>query len=311
VNPLLPEEGEPEMPAVPARPAFAPAAPMPPPLDRVAPLNLARRPFLNSRPVVRAALLLWLLGLAILAVNLSQVWGYRERSADKRERIARGEAEIERQQAAFARLQKTLDGINLEAQNQKVEFLNEQIAERTFSWSRFLDRITERLPNDVRLNRLTPQLGDKAQQQRVGARLSSARRSRAASDPVPLLITGETRSDEALYTFVDSLLKPPFSAANFTREEREEDGKTLKFEISVDYRPGPPPAAAASPEGPAPRIEELPMPGAAAGVGAPAGAPEGAPAAAAPKTPKTGVAPAAPAPRTARRQAPPPVGGRP
>ncbi len=284
------------MPAVPARPAFAPAAPMPPPLDRVAPLNLARRPFLNSRPVVRAALLLWLLGLALLAVNLSQVWGYRERSADKRERIARGEAEIERQQAAFARLQKTLDGINLEAQNQKVEFLNKQIGERTFSWSRLLDRIAERLPNDVRLNRLTPQLGDKAQQQRVGARLgSAARRSRAASDPVPLLITGETRSDEALYTFVDSLLRPPFSAANFTREEREEDGKTLKFELSVDYRPGPPPSAAASPEGPAPRIEELPMPGAAA-----------------PKTPKTGVAPAAPAPpRASRRQAPPPAGGRP
>jgi Tfp pilus assembly protein PilN len=288
MNPMEPQEpqaGAAEIPAVPGS-RLAPVTLAPPP-ERVEPLNLARRPFLNSRPVVRVALLLWLLGLALLLVDLWQFLGYRERSADKRERIARSEAEIERQRAALARLQKTLDSFNLEEQNQRVEFLNKQIAERTFSWSQLLDRIAERLPDDVRLNRLAPLTGDKAERQRTGS--TAARRAAKPSELVPLLITGESRSDEALSSFVDNLFKPPFTDANPTREEREEDGKTLKFEISVQYRPGPPPATVPGTAGPAPRIEELPMPG----VSSPGAA-----------------APAPPAPRTPLKAQRPP-GGRP
>lgn len=269
MNPMAPEDVMPETPELPRRPA--PAAVLAPPPERVEPLNLARRPFLNSRPVVRVALLLWLLGLALLLVDLWQFLGYRERSADKREQVARSEAEIERQRADLARLQKTLDGFNLEAQNQKVDFLNKQIAERTFSWSQLLDRITERLPNDLRLNRLAPLTGDKAERQlqRSGGGIG-ARRSTQASDLVPLLITGEARNDEALSSFVQSLFRPPFTDANLAREEREEDGKTLKFEISVQYRPSPPATAATAPgaapgAGPAPKIEELAVPSSDAG----------------------------------------------
>ncbi|HEY4595510.1 MAG TPA: hypothetical protein VIJ02_03855 [Thermoanaerobaculia bacterium] len=269
---MTPEDVTPETPEPFRRPA--PAAVLAPPPERVEPLNLARRPFLNSRPVVRVALLLWLLGLALLLVDLWQFLGYRGRSADKREQIARSETEIEGQRAALARLQKTLDSFDLDAQNQKVDFLNKQIAERTFSWSRLLDRIAERLPNDVRLNRLTPLTGDKAERQRAGASSgTSMRRSARSGDLVPLTITGESRNDEALLSFVDSLFKPPFTDANLAREDREEDGKTLKFEISVQYRPGMPAAASASPGAatPAPKIEELPMPsGKPAVPGAPA-----------------------------------------
>jgi Tfp pilus assembly protein PilN len=293
VNPREPQDpqgGALETPDAPNRAKLAPVVLAAPP-ERIEPLNLARRPFLNSRPVVRLALLLWLLGLGLLLVDLWQFLGYRGRSADKRARIERSEAEIERQRATLARLQKTLDGFDLDAQNQKVEFLNKQITERTFSWSQLLDRIAERLPNDVRLNRLAPLTGEKAERQRTGS--AAARRASKPSDLVPLTITGESRSDEALSSFVDNLFKPPFTDANPTREEREEDGKTLKFEISVQYRPGPPPAATAAPGGgPAPRIEELPMP-------------------AAPSTPAAPRAPAAPgaAPRATLHAQPP--GGRP
>ena len=282
MNPMAPEDVMPETPEL--RPRLAPAGVLAPPPERVEPLNLARRPFLNSRPVVRVALLLWLLGLALLLVNLWQFLGYRARSADKRKQIAQSEAGIEIQRAAMARLQKTLDGFNLEAQNQKVDFLNKQIAERTFSWSRLLDRITERMPNDVRLNRLTPLTGDKAERQlqREGATGGARRPAGASGDLVPLLITGESRNDEALLSFVDSLFKPPFTDANLAREEREEDGKTLKFEISVQYRPGPPAAAVTAPgatpdTGPAPKIEELPMPKAPGAAPAPASAAPSAP----------------------------------
>jgi len=262
VNPLDPQDVTPGTPPA-IRPAPSPVVMLAPPPERVEPLNLAGRPFLNSRPVVRVALLLWLLGLALLLVNLWQFLGYRVRSADKREQIARSEAEIERQRADLARLQKTLDGFDLPAQNQKVDFLNKQIAERTFSWSQLLDRIAERLPNDLRLNRLAPLTGEKAERQLQRAGGTAVRRPARVGDLVPLLITGESRKDEALLSFVDSLFKPPFTDANLAREEREEDGKTLKFEISVQYRPGPPPPATAAPAAPAPKIEELPMPPAA------------------------------------------------
>jgi hypothetical protein len=267
---LPPEDGDgvaemPETPAVPLRRPMALAAP-PPPLERVDPLNLAGRPFLNSRPVVRVSLLLWALGLLLLLANVSLFWSYRERSADKREQIARGEAEIQRQQAAADDLQRQLDSFNLEAQNKQVEFLNKQIKERTFSWSQLLDRIAERLPNDVRLNRLTPLTGKKAEQQLQ--RSSGSRRAASASDRVTLSITGESRNDDALSSFVERLFQPPFADPNLIHEEREEDGKTLKFEISVQYRPDPPPASTAGGadgaggSSAAPRIEELPMPGA-------------------------------------------------
>ncbi len=264
LSPLPPEDGDAlemplEAPAVPPRRQSV-LTPPAPPLERVDPLNLAGRPFLNSRPVVRVSLLLWALSLLLLLANVSLFWSYRQRSADKREQIARGEAEIKRQQAVATDLQRQLDSFELEAQNQRIGFLNKQIKERTFSWSQLLDRIGERLPNDVRLNRLTPLIGKKAEQQ--FQRSGGSRRGAKSSDRVTLSITGESRNDDALSSFVERLFEPPFADPNLIHEEREEDGKTLKFEISVQYRPDPPPSAPAA-DGSVvpPRIEELPMPG--------------------------------------------------
>jgi hypothetical protein len=280
------QEGTQDLPFVPApRPAISPAVALAAPPARVDPLNLARRPFLNSRPVVRASLLLWLLGLALLLGNISLFWNYRQRSADKREQITRGDAEIANQQAASAKLRRQLDSFNLEEQNQRVDFLNKQIAERTFSWSALLDRVAERLPHDVRLNRLAPLTGEKAEKEAQRSR-TSTRHTARSSDQVSIAITGETRSDTELLAFVQSLFRAPFADPDLIREEKMEDGKTSKFEISVQYRPGMPvvadakaPDAARTPMSPgtgaketaadkttpAPRIEELPMPSAAPG----------------------------------------------
>lgn len=278
MNPLIPDtpeaayddDREQDIAFVPApRPAISAAAALAAPPARVDPLNLARRPFLNSRPVVRASLLLWVLGALLLLGNVSLFWNYRQRSADKREQITRGEAEIANQQAASGKLQRQLDSFELETQNQRIDFLNKQIQERTFSWSELLDRIAERLPHDVRLNRLAPLTGQKAEKEFQHSHV--ARHAQRSNDQVSLLITGEARNDTELLTFVQSLFRAPFAEPDLTREERLEDGKTLKFEISVQYRPGPltaSPAGANGPAGsapagaaasPAPRIEELPM----------------------------------------------------
>jgi hypothetical protein len=93
-------------------------------------------------------------------------------------------------------------------------------------------------------------------------------------DQVPLLITGEARNSEALETFTERLYQPPFDYPNPARQEVQENG-VIKFELSVRYRPGPP--AAAGPAPPAPKIEELPMPGAAGSTATPGAAPPAAP----------------------------------
>ena len=251
-----------------SRPGPAPAA-APPPVfrrERMEPLNLARRPFLNSRPVVRVSLLLWVLGLLLLLGNVSLFWSYLESSADKRQQIARGGQEIARQQAAAAQLQSRLDNIDLERQNEQVDFLNEKIEERTFSWSLLLDRLAEVLPNDVRLTRLTPRTEDPAAGQ--SRRSRTARSQPRREGQIPLLITGETRNDEALLRFVDNLFAhPAFVDANPTREERLENG-LVRFELSVQYIPGKAPQGATAA---APKIEEAPDPASPTSAAPPSG----------------------------------------
>jgi len=216
------------------------------------PLNLARRPFLNSRPVVRISLLLWLLGTLLLLGNVSLFWSYLSGSADKRRQIARGEVEIERQQQATEKLQSRLKNIDLVGLNEQVDFLNEKIDERTFSWSLLLDRLVEVLPNDVRLTRLAPSAG-KAGRQGAG-RSQPAVKNQRREGQVPLTITGETRSDEALLRLVDNLFEhPAFVDPNLTHEERQEDN-LVTFELTVQYIPGGPPRGVVVEE--TPKVEE-------------------------------------------------------
>jgi len=264
------QEIEPIETVPPARPVSPVAAPARGPV-RFEPLNLSRRPFLNTRPVVRTSLILWALGLLLLLGNVSRLLSFRESSADKRAQIDRGVEEIMRQEQVANRLQKQLEGFDLEQENRQVDFLNHKIQERTFSWSSLLDRIGERLPNDVRLNRLTPVTGEKTEKE---LQRSLARRGSGAVDQVPLLITGEARNSEALETFTERLYQPPFDYPNPARQEVQDNG-VIKFELSVQYRPGPPAAGApaGAPAGPAPKIEELPMPGAAGSTAVPGTAP--------------------------------------
>jgi Tfp pilus assembly protein PilN len=237
-----------ELPPAPPRPVPAEAGPGP---RRPQPLNLARRPFLNSRPVVRFSLLLWVLGLLLLLANLSLFRSYLSSSVDKRAQLAQGEEEIQRQQQQVQQLQSRLDGLDLERQNEQIDFLNEKIEQRTFSWSLLLDRLVEVLPNDIRLARLTPLTERQEEREAQSARQI---RRRSAAGQVPLTISGESRDDEALLRFVDNLFAhPAFTDPNLLREERQENN-LVRFELTVQYIPGGPPKSLAI--GGAPRVEE-------------------------------------------------------
>jgi hypothetical protein len=225
-------------PAPPAGAAPRPAGPV-----RPSSLNLARRPFVNSRPVVRTALALWLLGLLLFLGNAYMFWNYRTGSADKRAEIEQREEQTTRETDSVRRLEAQFASMELEQQNAQIDFLNRKIDERTFSWSLLFDRLAAVMPNDVRLKRLTP-ITSAQQEERLRAQGTSARRS-VAEGQVLLSITAQSKSDEAISQFVDRLFEDPFRNPNVSREVRDEDANVVEFELTVAYLPQSPPGPAA------------------------------------------------------------------
>lgn len=197
------------------------------------PLNLARRPFRNRRPVTRVAILLWLLAAVLLVSNVLAYWRYLAGSEQVRAALADVRADRDQEEKRISDLERQLAGFDLERQNLQVTYLNQKIADRTFSWSRLLDQIARLLPNDVRLTRLVPEgiVETKRRNQRADKKLGEH------GTEATLTIEGQTRSDEALLRFVDALYDDPaFAEPDLASESRNEDG-TTRFTISVGYRP--------------------------------------------------------------------------
>jgi len=231
-------------PGAPASTGF-PAAPAAPPpraqpaaaqLEAAQSLNLAQRPFVNTRPVERVAAILWVLGVALLAWNLKLFMGYLGSSQVTRGKLATLERDIAQEQGTNAELQAQVGKLGLEQQNREVTFLNRKIDERTFSWSLLFDRMAEVLPDQVRLLRLTP---SNVVQREIGL---GSRPSARELNPPPVVLTlhCEAKDDEALLRFVDNLFAhPAFSEPNLENEEREDSG-LLRFDLTVQYEPSPP-----------------------------------------------------------------------
>jgi hypothetical protein len=119
-------------------------------------LNLAARPFVNSRPVTRVTAALAALAALFLAADAVLFWRYFERGEDQREELRQVEEQIATERREVARLAGELVAIDLEQLNRRAEYLNHKIAERTFGWGLLFDRLAAILPGDVRLLSLTP-----------------------------------------------------------------------------------------------------------------------------------------------------------
>jgi Tfp pilus assembly protein PilN len=253
--------------SLPAEKPDVPRTGPPAPARRGGSLNLARRPFINTRPVTRVSILLWLLGLLLLFGNVSLFWSYLQGSEDKRAQLENLQQEVQRKQQTVNQLEERLASLDLEEQNREVRFLNRQISERTFSWSLLFDRLAQVLPDDVRLTRLAPE-----RKSRRTVR-EEENEKEPADNRVQLIIQGESRSDEALYSFVDRLFAhPSFENPNISREAREDKGDVVEFDVQVVYIPGSPasPGVEIQEEGPvvvpggAPQAPAAPAPAAPA-----------------------------------------------
>ncbi|MBV8200745.1 MAG: hypothetical protein JOZ15_08990, partial [Acidobacteria bacterium] len=75
--------------------AAVPAVAVPAAAAAAETLNLARRPFVNTRPVERLAAILWVLGVLLLVANVTLFMGYLNSSQETRVKLAGRGRDIE------------------------------------------------------------------------------------------------------------------------------------------------------------------------------------------------------------------------
>ncbi len=117
--------------------------------------NLARRPFVDSRPANVAAAILLLAAIVLSIVSVRTVYSYLEDSRQSRAEIASLKAEIGRFEASERHAREKLARFDLAGLQAGAEEANQLARLRVFSWSRFLTRLEKTLPNDVRVVSVT------------------------------------------------------------------------------------------------------------------------------------------------------------
>lgn len=195
--------------------------------------NLASQPFANERPVQRTTLLVWLFALGLLVINVFIYQRHLSGQHEQRAAIQDLQNRISTEQRSIEQLETDLVALDLDRQNERIEFLNTQIAKRTFSWSHLFDRLEEVLPPDVHLNRVSPRAAEKKHEDtRLGGR--------SIEQLVAIDVNGKAETGDQLLEFVDSLFDhPSFLVPNLLSEQENED-LSLNFSLQVLYLPNAP-----------------------------------------------------------------------
>lgn len=194
-------------------------------------LNLSSAPFVNRRPVVRLGIVLWIVGGLLLAGNVWLYWDFLAGKGEAAAGLREAHKEIAVEQRRIEALGEELAATDLAAQNAQVEYLNQRIDRRRFSWSRLLNDLAAILPRDVRLQGLTPATGE------GGGRTSRRQESALAGGEVLLQIDAEARNDEAILEMIDALFADPaFEDPNLLQQREGENG-VIGFDVEVLYRP--------------------------------------------------------------------------
>jgi Tfp pilus assembly protein PilN len=206
----------------------------PPP--RTATVNLARRPFANTRPIQRLGIFLWVVGGALALVAGFLYWRSLFGIESKKEELAGIERAMQEENRRLETAEAELRRMNLRRQNLEASYLNDRIAERTFPWSGLFGDLADVLPREVRLFSLAPAGGSANRRAAVPA---ASRGRPQGPRRVYLQMTGAAESDEALLALLDNLFaSPSFDSPSLPRETRE--GSALRFSLNVFYLPDAP-----------------------------------------------------------------------
>jgi len=192
--------------------------------------NLAGRPFVNERPVKRTTMLIWVVASALLTINIFLYQRHLSGQYEQRAALKSLQQNIAAEESALQQLEDELSNLELGRQNEKVVFLNGQIAKRKFSWGQLFERLEEVLPANVQLRRVSPRiLAEKDRDSRLeGEHLGEL---------VAIDMNGYAQSTEELLQLVDRLFEHPSFAIPNLMNENERDDRRLDFALDVLYLP--------------------------------------------------------------------------
>ncbi len=224
-------------------------------------VNLAQRPFVNRRPILRLAVVLWLVGAALLFLNIRLFTGHFRGTAGNQARLLAVDAEVREADARLRELDPDLSRIDLSRENGQTKFLNSLIAYRKFPWSALFDDLEQVVPMDVRLLSVKPAVQLVAEPVKAPRRRRRSTATRRAADrdetqtepatssarqneaeprqelrrnEVVLDLAGIARTEDALSEFIDTLYANPSFRDPFLPGESLQQGETT-FSIGVIY----------------------------------------------------------------------------
>jgi len=179
-------------------------------------LNLAGRPYRDYRPLYAVVVVTSILIAIMLLNNIETGYRYVRDTRTTRDKIAQvdsqTDAENRRTEDAYQRLR----GVNVKLLSDQAQFVNARLAERAFSWSELLDRLERVLPDDVRIESISP--------------------SFAKNGIVHLAMQGLAKNGDGMTRTIDRLNRDPHFASPFPTSENRTD-RGFEFGIGVDYRP--------------------------------------------------------------------------
>jgi Tfp pilus assembly protein PilN len=179
-------------------------------------LNLASRPYRDYRPLYAVVVVTSLLIAFMLLNNIETGYRYVHETRATRDKINQIDRQIEVENRRTEEANQRLRGVNVKLLADQAQFVNARLAERAFSWSELLDRLERVLPDDVRIDSVSP--------------------SFAKDGLVHLTLLAAAKNGNGMTGTLDRLNHDPrFANAFPTSEERSPTG--WKFAIGVDYRP--------------------------------------------------------------------------
>lgn len=198
-------------------------------------LNLAARPFANAKPIWRLAVLLWVVGVGLVALDVWLYTGYFSGANQTRNEETAQQAAFEEENEKLRELEAALEGVDLGAQNQRASFINDRIEERTFRWGQLLDRLGEAMTAESRVTSLSPRFGDRE------GKTASRRGAGLGPGEVLLEIRGAAANGVEVLALLDRLFRHPnFRSPDLSQEAVRDT--YLEYALTVIYLPHAEPA---------------------------------------------------------------------
>lgn len=197
--------------------------------------NLARRPFVDTRPANLAAGFFAVLVAVLSFVAVRTVIRYFADSSRTRTSIAALRVEISNLEEARRSAEASLAHVDVASLAGDVEGANELALRRAFSWTRFLSRLERTLPSDLRISSIGLQ---KVAGLLPAAGLSPAAGHRGPSESVLVTLTLISRDPNGLPKTIRAFdASPWFDQPTPASEDRGEKGlpEGRRLVLSVRY----------------------------------------------------------------------------